>query len=986
MYKFYRCILLMVLPFMVNAQTFTPDPDWRFENFNNLNHFINRNIYNLTVDDDGYLWTASTGVQRFDGLQLVEYNSLSNAAGALKDNYTDVISDDSGRVWVSSVGLCYFDKATDKFIYVQPDSTHKLKYAYNFAIQKNTLWFICNYGLAKLNLRTLKLELTSLKDIPGSVFCIYPLDDNTLFISNYTKWFTYNCSSDSYAVQDAYQKGVLTHIYAIERNKNDIYFSTDNGVYLTNNMAHINISGMPVLNVSSESMAFLPQDKLKRYLFVSSQGLGIVVYDTFLKRVAVDYKYNANAPFSLQNNVVNKLFVDKKSRLWVATSSGVSMLDLNNQQWKMRFIDKDIPYVQQVTKINRDKFDTTKVWMSSLNVGMIHLDWKTKKIEATDRGKGNFMLVKDFVQVNKNKILLVCPTALIEWDPIKGTQFIQRDIPYPDAISQTISCRRIIKKDSDKYFLTTNRGLFKYSLQTHAFTAVTKSDDKDPGVLNGFYNNGALWVAKQNGGLLRYDVATGESNLYRDSQLLESDFFDVIPVADNQLVCPSLNGFAIFNTQTKKFKHIHQVANIYNAKCISAIATNNIIWLGTEAGLLTYDLKTHRSTKAECDRNIMEIFPLSPFTRVGEDVAMGFRKGYAYFSPDFKNSPVPTAPVIESFKINNQPILSEPQKRGKNILSFSYKENAVNIAFTAFLFSDPDNINFRYRLKGADTGWQYPGNQRSANYAQLQPGSYTFLVQSGNSNSYWNNNVTSISFTITPPYWGTWWFRTLFLLAVASILYQLYQYKMRHLKTIEIIRQNIASDFHDDLGSTLSSISIFSEVASQKTDTDLPGAKNMIDDIGVRARAMIHSMNDMVWTIRPENDNLYKLMQRMEEFSYPVAEAKEIQLSFLMDEGLYNIKTDMVRRKNLFLIFKEAFNNAVKYSNADSIQVRFKLDHNKVLVMRVTDDGCGFKYDSRRPGNGLGNMHKRAAEIKGKLAVNTTPGKGTEINIICKIA
>src|SRR6202000_418999 len=135
---------------------------------------------------------------------------------------------------------------------------------------------------------------------------------------------------------------------------------------------------------------------------------------------------------------------------------------------------------------------------------------------------------------------------------------------------------------------------------------------------------------------------------------------------------------------------------------------------------------------------------------------------------------------------------------------------------------------------------------------------YTFIVQSGNSNRYWNSKLTSIEFVINPAFWATWWFRTLMVLALATVLYQLYQYKINHIKAIESIRQNIASDFHDDLGSTLSSISIFSEVASQKADTDLPGAKNMVDDIGVRARAMMHSMNDMIWTIKPENDNLYK--------------------------------------------------------------------------------------------------------------------------------
>ena len=115
---------------------------------------------------------------------------------------------------------------------------------------------------------------------------------------------------------------------------------------------------------------------------------------------------------------------------------------------------------------------------------------------------------------------------------------------------------------------------------------------------------------------------------------------------------------------------------------------------------------------------------------------------------------------------------------------------------------------------------------------------------------------------------------------IAFALHRLYRYKIEHLQAIESIRANIAADFHDDLGSTLSSISIFSEVAIQKAETDLVTTKNMVGDIGTRARAMIHSMNDMVWIIKPENDSLFKLMQRMEEFGYPMAEAREIRLRF----------------------------------------------------------------------------------------------------------
>jgi len=302
------------------------------------------------------------------------------------------------------------------------------------------------------------------------------------------------------------------------------------------------------------------------------------------------------------------------------------------------------------------------------------------------------------------------------------------------------------------------------------------------------------------------------------------------------------------------------------------------------------------------------------------------------------------------------------------------------------LYTDADNINFRYKLKGIDPHWQFTIAERSANYAQLPPGNYTFLVQSGNKNGLWNKHLASLEFSISPPYWQALWFRMLVIIAIAFVLYQLYQYKIKHIKAIEKIRATIASDFHDDLGSTLSSISIFSEVAKKKAETDIGATKTLVDDIGVRARSMINSMNDMVWIIKPENDNLYRLMQRMEEFGYPVAEAREVQLTFAMDEHLYELKTDMLTRKNLFLIFKEAFNNAMKYSGAENIEVKFALKQKRTLTMEISDNGCGFEYENRKTGNGLGNMQKRATEINGKLKVNSVAGTGTSINLICRIA
>jgi signal transduction histidine kinase len=438
----------------------------------------------------------------------------------------------------------------------------------------------------------------------------------------------------------------------------------------------------------------------------------------------------------------------------------------------------------------------------------------------------------------------------------------------------------------------------------------------------------------------------------------------------------------IFNKKTKQCHIVNRLGNFNGPGCLNVFALKNTVWIGTDQGLFTYDLTTGESKEAQLSRSLADIFPTSPFTLVGKQLVYGFRNGFAYFTPETRDNQTPSDPLIERIFVNNQPVTQNYHDAG---LVLKHSENSLNFFFTAFLYNYPEDIRFRFRLKGIDKSWQSADNQRGANYAQLPPGAYTFYVQSGNKNGIWNRRLASFTFTIDPPYWATWWFRTLVVVAIALGLYRLYRYKIEHLQAIEKIRANIAADFHDDLGSTLSSISIFSQVAIQKAETDLPATKSMVSDIGTRARAMIHSMNDMVWIIKPENDSLFKLMQRMEEFGYPVAEAREVPLSFVMDKGLYDVKLDMLTRKNLFLIFKESFNNAMKYACARNITVRFELKQKKMLTMQIVDNGCGFESDGSKRGNGLGNMQKRATEVKGKLKILTAPGNGTTIQIVCEI-
>lgn len=201
-------------------------------------------------------------------------------------------------------------------------------------------------------------------------------------------------------------------------------------------------------------------------------------------------------------------------------------------------------------------------------------------------------------------------------------------------------------------------------------------------------------------------------------------------------------------------------------------------------------------------------------------------------------------------------------------------------------------------------------------------------------------------------------------------------YITRQKLKLQLLRNKIASDLHDDVGSTLSSIAIFSDIARQQSKEVIP----MLDTIGENSRSMLDAMADIVWTIHPENDQFEKIILRMRNFAYQLLGAKKIDFVFTVDDSMTQLKLPMEVRKNLYLIFKEATNNMVKYSHAEKAHISIKEDKKK-LVMTVQDNGKGFDVHQLTEGNGLKNMKKRAEEIGGQLWIESRKDEGTTIRL-----
>jgi signal transduction histidine kinase len=215
------------------------------------------------------------------------------------------------------------------------------------------------------------------------------------------------------------------------------------------------------------------------------------------------------------------------------------------------------------------------------------------------------------------------------------------------------------------------------------------------------------------------------------------------------------------------------------------------------------------------------------------------------------------------------------------------------------------------------------------------------------------------------------------VIIISSLLVNRYRVVNRTRRQLEIekMRSNIARDLHDDLGSTLSSINIISQIGLTQQNGN---AGTHFKRIHEQSGRIMESMSDIVWAINPENDTLEKLIVKMKEFAAEILEPKGITIHFQMPEQTNHIRLNAEKRKNLFLIYKEALNNAAKYSEGNKVQVTLALA-NDTLTLVVTDNGKGFEEATIKAGNGLRNMESRAHEMHARLQRKSIPEQGTEV-------
>ncbi len=489
--------------------------------------------------------------------------------------------------------------------------------------------------------------------------------------------------------------------------------------------------------------------------------------------------------------------------------------------------------------------------------------------------------------------------------------------------------------------------------------------------------NGVIWIAKSNGNLLEFLINENKiieyTGLQSKYQHLDNTVLDMQDDG-GVLWLGTLAGLLKFDKTTKQFSRV----NFYEK--ITPLLVGNlqkegdeIMWFTGTTGLVKYHISNGASEYFTVHHGLPTNsfhFQRSYITHDGL-YCMASMKGIVMYRPENLNqlTNFPKAFITE-LRVLNQPM--DVQRLSGPKLSLSHNENFFTITLNTFDYLHQDNIQYASMLEGLHDDWVYHGKNRQLSFTNVPGGDYVLKYKTTTSNGIWSDEFQTLHIHIDTVFYKTWWFTILIVLLIIGILYAVVKYRQHQKLKVEHLRQKIASDLHDDIGATLSSIRMYSEVARTRHGNNEP----LLERISENARGMVDSMSDIVWAIKPGNDKFSDLKTRMENFANEMCGPLDIELKFGCDHNLDDLKLQMEQRKDLYLVFKETVNNAVKYSQCKILTISLRRDDNSIR-MEITDDGKGFDVEKIKKGNGLDNMSMRVRNMNGKLEITSSEVEGT---------
>ncbi|MGB2868661.1 MAG: two-component regulator propeller domain-containing protein [Bacteroidota bacterium] len=929
--------------------------------------------------NDGYLWIGTEkGLAQFDGLKFRVYNS-ANTPEMIHNVVTTMVEDKEGVLWIGTGGggLLRFQNGA----FTSHSQATGLSSNYIPALccdRSGALWIgTSGGGLNRLDEHGVTRFTT--KDGLATNFI------STIFVDRTGTLWVAPSTGEIHRFKDGHFESVPVERGSVddkisaflEDGQGNLWAGSPHGLrkYRAGKFA---LDPLWKLH-GGYSIHGLATDK-QGALWIATIGHGIGRYNgrSFETLTTAD---------GLSSNTVSVVSCDREGNLWVGTGGG-GLHRLKKKLVQMLTTDDGLP-----TNYTRSVFEDRDegLWVGT-TAGLVR------------RLHGRFITYTRRQGLTSESIHPICQDSSgTIWIGTWGggvTKFVDGRFeasPIPNRYIRAIHQDR----NGSMWIGTNGGGLIHQSRDTlELFTA-------QKGLSNDFVStivenpSGVLWVGTSGGGINR--IVGDSITVFNQSTGLSSNFIPSLYADGENALWIGTNGGGLNRLY-------HGTVSVWTTKdgltddIIYGIVEDNQrnLWMGTTRGIM-------RVNKDELIAYANSRIPSFPVLRISESDGMRtgecssasqysicqIRDGTLWFStvdgvatldPHMLENLPRTSPVyVERVLVDEVPCLPL-----SNVTAL-YKTGEIEIHYTAINLRDAAGIKFRYKLEGFDESWQRVGSRRTAYYTNVPPGSYEFHVMTEGNGDSRKSIVATIHISLLPPFWMTIWFRFGIAAVVIGIVAGAVRYastrKLRQelqileaQNALERERSRISKDMHDELGASLTRITLLSEVA-KRTSGKKKETLKQLDRISDAARAVAATMDEIVWAVNPKYDTLEGLIAYTAQYVEDYLSLTEMRCRMDIPSELPEAEVPSEVRHNVFLVVKEALNNAVKYSSGNEFAFSVTVAGGQ-CILRLSDNGHGFATDDVRPfSDGLTNMRKRMEDVHAGFDLQSKRGVGTVLTL-----
>lgn len=997
-------------------------PDLHFNHLSlasGLSQSINAFVFQ---DSRGFVWISSTdGLNRYDGVGIRVYRSQPGDSTSFhgENIQSNFFEDETGDLWFgTSKALVRYRRATDDFQHFQcPDSTGKeapMRH-HVFYREGRRLWvcaggnfFLVDYQKLKRGISTREASKYAGRLPNKSRLRCFVRPSQQGYFDIFSTCYGVIPGISHYRLENDSLRQVAHRTFSDKQSDqtNCLLFDGADTLWVATGR------GLGLYRISTGKLTFPQAGPLvlrdyarhivawgDRFLFVSGKD-GLYLFDKQLGGFAKKYTHNESEPSTVAKDFAMELYLDDTETLWLSQwMIGLDFAQLRKNKFeKIRLpVFSDQP--QGPVFIPRTMCEDLNgnLWLGSNVHGLKVVDRNFRTVAAPDVETNN---IEKIFQTPDGNIWILPSGSMPKVFEYRNRKHIPAKATAPpdtdfDMMAIVDKSQIWLHDDASNTIFEARQAGRSWQIWPLPSSILASGN-------YGFFfedKSGNLWMAENDNSIGCFRKNNGRYERTRTFSA-EGEVMVFAETSEHIWAGGRFGLLRLPKADNAAARLFTQTDGLPNETVYAVLADREErLWLSTNRGIVRFTPQDGKFRAYSLADGLQDFeFNQNAFLQMSDgSMLFGGVRGFNRFHPGMIQNVVNTPKVgLLNLKVNDEPFDLERNIAELDTLILKYFQNTFSVEFSALEYSDPANNHLEYRLSWAngkdyDKDWIACKDASGfARYANLRPGQYILRIIAFNSDGERDEHPRELYISVTPPFWQTWWFRALCMLALAGAIYagvrvyirnqlreknlQLREQRLQIEKQEALTqeRNRIAGEMHDDLGGGLTSIRMLSSRVQKKITN--PDLQTQVDKIAQYSQELVQKMGEIIWAMNSNFDTVENLIAYIRRYAVDFLDVSGLRYHIREPEEVPGYAISGERRRNIYLAVKESLHNVVKHAKAERVSISFDIKDEQ-LTVQVQDDGEGIDLEKINEfGNGLFNMRKRLRDIGGDMLVENLDG------------